>query len=563
VDKTGRTFSCRKRYKAYTVFFFGLILISVGFIACSNPDSKAENRTVFYINEANNISSLDPAFAKDLANLNVCNQLYNGLVQLDSNLAIQPAIAKSWSVSNQGKLYTFCLRNDVFFHDNIAFPAGIGRRIMAADFVYSFNRIVSDKLVSPGAWIFNQVEHQANIYSFSAPNDSTFVVKLENPFSPFLTLLSMQYCSVVPFEAVEYFGDNFRKNPVGTGPFYLKLWEEDAKMVLLRNPKYFEKVGTVSLPYLDAVNYSFLVDKQSEFLTFILGKLDYFSGIEAGFKDEILTETGEINEKYKHKINLQRNAYLNTEYIGITFDTNLQHVKESPLRHLKFRQALNYAIDREKLLRYLRNNIGTPGNGGILPSVYSPENQNYGYTYNKQKAEQLLIELKNELNVDHFPSIVLVASAQSLDLMKFVQHQLAEIDLQINIELMQWAALKEVVANTRSVFFRASWIADYPDPENYLSLFYSANFAPSGPNYTHYSNPIFDSLYNLSIEMESSAEKQTVYRAMDSILMTDAVIIPLYYDEVLRFTQKNIKNIPPNPMNLLNLKFVLKENIIQ
>lgn len=558
MEKTGHTLRCLTKNR-FVHSIFTLFILFVFLQSCSNQQADVETRSVFRLNESNGLSSLDPAFAKDLANLNVCNQLYNGLVQLDSNLQIQAAIAKDWAISADGKTYIFTLRSDVFFHNSQAFPQAKGRRVVAGDFVFSFLRIVDEKAVSPGVWVFNSVKKDKDTFAFSAPNDSTLIIELEKPFAPFLSLLSMQYCAVVPSEAVQFFGDEFRRNPIGTGPFYLKYWEEDVKLVLLKNPNYFEKQGNQNLPFLDAINYTFLVDKQSEFLEFIQGNLDYLSGIEAGFKDEILDENGEISTKYQAKINLEKSPYLNTEYIGILYDTTIKSVANSLLRHLKFRQAISYAIDKEKMLRYLRNNVGTPGDRGFLPSAYSFGNIKYGYPYDKQKAQTLVNELKQELGILEFDPISLVATSKSLDLVKFVQHQLAEIGIPMEIELMQWAAMKEVVANSKALFFRGSWIADYPDPENYLSLFYSKNFAPKGPNYTHYSSHKFDSLYNQSIYVSDKFIKQKLYRAMDSLIMQDAVIIPLYYDEVMRFTQKSIKYLPKNPMNLLNLKLVQKE----
>ncbi len=542
-------------------FFFIVLLACIISMnhACVSASDKSSNKSVFRLNESNGISSLDPAFAKDLSNLNVCNQLYNGLVQLDSAMQIQPAIAKAWEISADGKIYTFHLRNDVFFHDNKAFADGKGRKVCASDFIYSFQRILNPQVLSPGAWVFNSVKKEEQGYAFSAPNDTTLIIELEHAYTPFLSILSMQYCNVLPFEAVQYYGEEFRKNPVGTGPFYLKYWEEDVKLVLLKNPNYFEKSKEQSLPYLDAINYSFIVDKQAEFLEFIQGNLDYMSGIEPAFKDEILDQTGQVSAKYKQEIRLQKNPYLNTEYIGILYDTSANGVDQSPLKYLKFRQALNYAIDKKKMLRYLRNSIGIPGERGFLPVAYSFNNIGYGYAYDKVKAHALIDELKQELHVSELPSITLVATSKSIDIAKFVQHQLAQIDVQMEVELMQWAAMKEVVANSKAQFFRGSWIADYPDAENYLSLFYTANFSPKGPNYTHFSNPYYDSLYLRSVTIADLDVKQKLYRAMDSLIMENAVIIPLYYDEVMRFTHKDMENLPKSPMNILDLKWVKKK----
>ena len=201
-----------------------IILIIVLFFFACQKNKIPEDIKIFRYNESANITSLDPAFAKDQAMIWANLQLFNGLVQLDSSLNIQPCIAKSWEISSDGLTYTFFLRDDVYFHDHSIFK-GKKRKVVANDFVYSFNRIVDKKIASPGAWIFNLVKTQNNnqsnepIYSFLAINDSTFQIKLKNPFSPFLGLLTMPYASVVPKEIVEYYKEDFRKNPIGTGLF--------------------------------------------------------------------------------------------------------------------------------------------------------------------------------------------------------------------------------------------------------------------------------------------------------------------------------------------------------
>ncbi len=540
------------------VWIFSISIIVL--FSCSSDPNLVSEKSIFRYNEAAGISSLDPAFAKDLSNIWACNQLFNGLVQLNNNLEVIPCIAKSWSISADGKKYTFILRDDVFFHDDQSFEDGKGRPVIASDFLYSFNRIVDSELASPGLWVFNVVENENANYVFEAPNDSTFIVKLEKPFTPFLGILAMKYCSVVPHEAVKQYGSDFRKNPVGTGPFKFQLWKESKKLVLRRNESYFEFDNGNQLPYLDAVSISFLIDKQSAFLQFIQGKLDFMSGIDASYKDELLTKDGKLKSKYIGKINLESQPYLNTEYLGILLDDSKEIFKNSPLRFKEIRQAINYGFDREKMMKHLRNNIGEPGLGGIIPMglpSYSEANGR-GYSYNQDKARQLIESVG--YGFENPPEITLVTNSEYLDLCKYIQHQLNEIGFEISIEVNPPAALRELKAQAKLNFFRASWIADYPDAENYLSMFYTRNFCPDGPNYTHFSNARFDQMYEQSLQEVDIEKRYQLYREMDKLIMDEAPVVILYYDQVLRFSQKNIEGLGSNAINLLDLKRVRKTN---
>ncbi|MBT6650935.1 MAG: ABC transporter substrate-binding protein, partial [Flavobacteriales bacterium] len=347
----------------WRVGFFILLL----FVTACGIDVDNSEKKIFRYNESAGIHTLDPAFSKDQATIWATNQLFNGLVQLDNDLNVKPSVAKSWDISSDALSYTFTLRNDVFFHNHELFINGKGRKVTASDFEYSFNRLLDKDFAAPGAWVLG------NVASFSALNDSNFTIKLQKPFPAFLSLLSMQYCSVVPKEIID--GSDFNRNPIGTGPFKFQLWEDGVKLVFRKNPSYFEKEGEEQLPYLDAVAITFIQDKQSAFLQFIQGNLDFISGIDASYKDEILTQTGELQTKYKDIVNLESQPYLNTEYLGFLMDNN-------PLP-LEIRKAINYAFDRVKMLKYLRNNIGTPAINGFVPMGLPSFNTNViGYNYN-------------------------------------------------------------------------------------------------------------------------------------------------------------------------------------
>lgn len=540
--------------KLFNILFFTrfitklLSIVLIGLLySCVEKNEVAKEHLVFRYNEHSNIASLDPAFARNPQTIWPTNQLFNGLVQLDDTLAIQPDIAKAWTYIDSTLTYTFTLRDDVYFHKNGVFGKDSTRTVVAQDFVFSFNRLLDEKTASPGSWVFKDVAH------YTAVNDTTLTIQLSKPFPPFLGLLSMRYCSVVPKEAVIYYKDTFRRNPVGTGPFQFKLWEENIKLVFRKNSLYFEKDNAGNpLPYLEAIAITFLPDKQSEFLQFAQGKLDFISGLDNSYKDEIITTTGKLQATYQDRVNLITAPYLNTEYLGFFIPSTTPEVQSKQLR-----QAVNYGFDREKMVTYLRNGMGIAAHHGFIPKGLPGFEAIEGYTYQPEKAKALLAQYIAQTG-DALPSITIGTNSQYLDICEYIQRELEKIGLSVTIEVVPPSTLRQMKSSGELDVFRASWIADYPDAENYLSLFYSPNFTPNGPNYTHYKNEVFDSLYRASQRIPDIAIRKEVYKKMDSIVIANAPIIPLYYDMAVRFVNKKVSGLGINPQNFLVLKRVKK-----
>jgi oligopeptide transport system substrate-binding protein len=542
-----------------TLYYY--LFLTVFIISCGPPEQDEDTfKTVFKYNEPGGITSLDPAFSRNIENIWPITQLFNGLVQMNADMQIEPCIAESWRISDDGKIYTFKLRNDVFFQDNEVFKEGKGRKVVAQDFVYSFWRIIDENTASPGTYIFNNLDKsdENNYMGFIAEDETTLKIYLKQPFPPFLGLLSMAYCSVVPKEAVEFYGNDFRRNPVGTGPFMLKNWKEGVKLIMIKNDNYFEKENGAKLPYLDAVSISFVKDPQVAFLDFIRGNYDFKSGLDATYKDEILTKDGNLNEAYEGKFIMQKQPWLETIYLGVLID-NQSNDKTNPLKEKAIRQAINYGFDREKMVKYLRNNIGKPATSGFIPFGMPSFNETVvkGYKYNPEKAKELLF-LAGYPEGKNMPKITLATTSMYLFLCEYIQHELSDLGFNVGVEVFDEAAFREMVAQSKLPIFNKSWIADYPDAENFLTLFHSESFSPKGPNYTHFKNYEYDKLYEKAMNEVNDSLRFKIYQEMDKIIIENAPIIPLYYNEVVRFIQKDVKGLELNAMNMLILKRVKK-----
>jgi peptide/nickel transport system substrate-binding protein len=529
------------------VFLF--LFACIAFMSCQQ--NSQSNQKIFRINQATGIESLDPAFAKSLWMMWHANQLFNRLVENDADLKIKPSLAKSWEISEDRLHYTFHLRTDVFFQENDAFANGIGRKMTAQDVVYSFDRIIDEATNSPGAWIFN--DKVDSIKPFEALDDSTFQINLLAPYNPMLNVLSMMYASIVPQEVVKKWGKDFRSHPCGTGPFMLEYWDEGNVVVHKKNNHYWEKDSAGNmLPYLHAIKCTFIDSKASEFLMFMQGKLDFMNGLDASFKDQLLTKKGNLKDAYIGKMKLNKKAYLNIEYLGILLDNSKPNAY-SLLQNVNVRNAINKGFDKQKLVAYLRNNVGVPAQNGMIP------NGLLGFDSNQQKISLYDVAAAKQLlkGIDTKEQLKLYVPDMYEDRCSFIASQLLELGIHVKIEIIQQGMLREKISQSTAGLFWATWIADYADAESYLSMFYSKNTAP--PNYTRFKNEAFDKLYDASLKEQNEAEKEKQYKAMDKIIREQAPAIPLFYDEVLHFLKPNVQGWESNGLNLISLKKVSKQ----
>ncbi|MFZ8962942.1 MAG: ABC transporter substrate-binding protein [Schleiferiaceae bacterium] len=535
--------------------FFLLGLLALG--GSCQFDAPASEGEVFRYNEPTAIGSLDPAFASDQAHGWLSKQLFSTLVDSDSTLSPVPQLAHRWDASLDGMEWTFYLRTDVYFHDDPCFPGGQGRRMTAADVAYSLERLMATETSSPGWWILAQVSR------IEVLDSATIRFHLTQPEEAMLGRLAMPYCGIVAPEAVAMYGADFSSHPVGTGPFYLKAWARQEKIVLRRNTRYFGRdAAGQPLPYLEAVAVRCIPDRQAAFLEFVKGELDMVSGMDASYKDQLFTQEGTLQSRWEGRLSLQKAPFLNTEFLGI----RQKNPSPAYLGDVRVREALNWAIDRASMMRYLKNNVGIPAHGGVLPAGMPGYREadaweaagTPGWSFDPGRAKALLHEA-GLLDADGRPKpdlepIVVSTTASYRDICEYIQSAWNQLGLPVEVQVMPSAAFREDKANGRLPVYRASWIADYPSAGNYFMLFDSKWAAPLGANASQIESPELDAGIAQWAMAERTGQGAEAAFALDQKIHRSALCIPLFYDESIRVFHHEWVGIPPHPMNMLDLR---------
>lgn len=540
------------------------------FGGCGKDGSQRADNT-FYYNEPEDLNTLDPVRISARAPWWVGGQIYVGLVGLDSSMQPVPLLAKSWSTSPDGKVWTFILRNDVRFADNACFPGGKGRTVTAEDVRYSFERICNPATASTGFWVFRgKVAGAEEFYKnptghvsgFRVVNDTTLEIELIEPSPIFLSLVSMPYCYVVPREGVEKYGKDFFRNPVGAGPFKLAEWVTGQRLLLVRNENYFERDASgKTLPYLDSVVVTFIKDKKSEFGEFESGRLDMVASIDATLLGKVFSADGTTLTPEFSKYRLYRTPSMSVEYYGMMMDTTTAGGSASPLaRNRHLRRALNYAIDRDAIVRYVMRGQAIPASHGPIPPGIPGYSGVEGYRFDQDMARRLL-DSAGYPNGKGLSELVLqISESERISAVaQVVQEQLNAVGVKVRITQVSPAQNRAMAADGKLPFWRANWMADYPDAENFIALFYSKYAAPSGSNTTRYSNARIDSLYLAALAPGLTTEQRSaIYGAAERIILEEAPWILIYHSTIQRLTQPSITGYSVDPLDRLMLAHVRK-----
>lgn len=568
----------------FAAFSFAIVLLA----GCGNETSKdsgTEGLTalengrysggVFRMNEVEYYRSLYPLNVTEVTSHRITNQIYEGLVQFSqTDLSIIPAIAERWEIDSTATQFTFYLRKGVKYHDDPCFADGKGRTVTANDFKYCFTKLCEADVNNQGAWVFeNKVkgckEYLASTMSGTplpegvagvvVLDDYTLKIELEKPFAGFLNMLALPFTAVFPKEAVEKYGNDMRYKTVGTGPFYIKAQQDDNNVILAKNPDYWGKDENGNqLPYMDGIKVTFIKDRKTELLEFNQGNVDLMYRLPLEMTEEIVTKDDKLTSAYA-QFQIQVMPSLAVQYYGFQHRSNL-------FNNIDLRKAFNYAIDRKKIVDYTLRGSGIAGNYGIVPPGIPGYDSKVirGYSFDPAKAREHLAKAGYP-DGKGFPELNLQINSgggTNEQVAEAVQKMLKEVlNIDVSITAMPFAQHLENLETGKAQFWRSGWIADYPDPENFLNLFWSAHIPPkledkSYLNSVRYTSGQYDALFEQALRTTDADERNLLYMKAEQIMMDDAAIIPIYYYKDHRLLQADIRNFPQNAMEYRNFREV-------
>lgn len=531
---------------------------------------------VFKVNEVEDFRNLSPLSVGDVVSHRIANQVYEGLVKLDqSDLSVIPSVAESWEINDDATVFTFKLREGVNFHDDECFSGGKGRAVVAQDFVYTLTRACEANSDNLMFWLFDGKIKGAREYynstmngeplaegvtGFRAIDEKTLEIELNYPFAGLLNILAHPVGWVYPKEAVDMYGVEMRTHAVGTGPFTTKTVKDGDVVILAKNKNYYRKDEFNNpIPYLDAIKFTFTKEKKSELLEFRSERLDMVFQLPLEMIDDVVGELKDAQDGGNVRFSMQVKPSLSVQYYGF------QHNSEIFSNKL-VRQAFNYAIDRDKIVNYTLQGDGEPAHGGIVPPAFADYDYSSlkGYDFDPEKAQALLAEagypggkglpvLKLQLNS---------GGSNNLQIAEVIKNMLAEnLGVEVEMDQMPMAQHYQNVEAGNTDFWRAGWVADYPDPENFLNLLYGGH-VPANDKDKSYINPFrfknatYDSLFDLANREPDPIKRNGLFRDAEQIMLDEAAVMPIYYDEFTRLVSKRIKNFPQNAMEYRDLSQV-------
>ncbi|MGB9724653.1 MAG: peptide ABC transporter substrate-binding protein [Chloroflexia bacterium] len=499
--------------------------------AASPSPAGQEEQVLVLTLSAYDPPTLDPALCTDATSSFVIRQIYSGLVALDENLEVVPDLATGWSISADGRVYTFTLHPEARFQD--------GRPITSADFLYSFERACDPALGEnlPCATYLNDIvgveEKLAGradrIAGLKAPDERTLVITIQAPRSYFLSKLTYNTAYVLDRNNVEQ-GRLWTEHPNGSGPFRLAEWQHNRRMVLARNEHYYRRP-----PRLEQVILLMGADARNPLLLYEQGRIDF---TEVGTSSVARLEY----EGSPLAGELRVNPELSLAYIG--FNTQMP-----PFDDPKVRRALTMAVDRAKIARVTYEGRLVQAQGILPPGMPGYDETLEGLPYDPEQARALLAESRY---AGKMPRLTFYTTGGG-DAVLLQEVWREELGLEVELRQVVWADFLQGLDERRYPIFALGWIADYPDPQDFLEVLFRTG-SPS--NHTGYSNPEVDRLLEQAAAERDEEKRLALYRQAERLIVADAPIIPLTHGVTYSLTKPYVRGLQVTPMGILDLSTV-------
>ncbi|MCK4721198.1 ABC transporter substrate-binding protein [bacterium] len=472
--------------------------------------------------------TLDPAKVTDTVSDKVIRSIFDGLVKISPEGAYIPAIAERWEANEDGTVWTFFLKENVYFHN--------GRQVKAEDFEYSFLRVLNPEFGSPRTWVLDKIKGANEFLDGDAQgvegimvlDEFTLQITLEKPFAPFLGLMSMSSSFVVPREVADEWGDLFASEPnatVGTGPFILRTWEHNNFLLLESNPEYF-----AGKPYVDGLRYSIIKEPLGRLQEFRARNLHH-TDIPSDLLPDVMADPDEAALMVSRPL---------MDVYNLGFNCEKPPFKDNPT----LRRAFCHAVNREFLINTVLSGVGTEATSIVPLGIFGYDAGLTGYEYNEELAKELLDEAGYP-NGDGLPEITLWFDNRPPrpDICQSVQQDFARIGVNIVLKQLEWDAFLSAVDVGEPAFFQLTWLADYPDPENFLwVLLHSDQWGPPG-NGTRYKNDEFDRLIDEAGVITDQARRWELYAEAERIAFEDAPWLLLFWNECTILVAPEVRDL--------------------
>lgn len=452
--------------------------------------------------------SIDPAYATDVRTGQLCALLYDNLVRFGKGSELLPGLAQNWEISTDGLKYKFQLRDSVFFQN--------GKIFECSDVKKSFERILDPQTNSHRKWLFKKVMGSSEFISgkvdsvlgFSCVDANNFNIELNQPFAPFIGFLAMASASIIHETETD--------EMVGTGPWKLKEWIHDGHILFDRNESYFDGV-----PKLESLKIRILSEALPRTAEFVTGYLDIMEVPESEFTLWINDPKWAPNIKYQNDLSIH--------YLGL-------NCSRPPFDNVLVRQAVNYAIDVQRIIDKVKNGNATAASGPIPPGLIEPYPK-LKYDFDPQLAKKLLKEagFKDGLEVELWQS----QSSELLYVTEAIQAQLEVVGVHVKIIRNDWNLYSQAVSEGVPDMYYRSWYADYPHAENFLAPLFESEV--SQQRWTRYSNNEVDALIQKIQSTSNEEEQQKYIHNANSILIDDAPWVYLWHTRTAHISQPNLK----------------------